>query len=482
MVKKKIKNFISCPPSLPPLFFTEIWERFSYYGMRSILLLYIYYSTTSGGLGLPQITAASIVSIYGSLIHISSLGGGYLGDRILNPYKTVLIGSFLIMIGHIILAIPGGFYALLISLALIIVGTGFLKPNVATMVGLSYTDGDNKRDVGYLLFVMVINIGAFVAPLIVGYFGETYSFHLGFSLAAIGMFFGLLIYIFSKKRMNKEFFKTSNPLNVKEKKKLMKIVLIVIVFIMIAIFILNIYDLLIVENMISLIAIIIVIVPILFFSKLLKSNNYGKIEKNKIKGLIPLFLGGVLMFMIHGQISTTLTIFSKEHISLGWIPVSWIQSIDPMFYLILLPVFAYILSKFKSNPPSAPFKFSIGLFFAGSSFLILSVALIIYGTNVLINPIWLLFSLFILTIGYSLIYPTGLSITSKLSPKDSKSQMMGIWLISESVASALVSQIVKLYSSNELSYFALTGLVVIIGGVILFLVRKPITKLMMNVT
>ena len=193
-------SFFGHPRGLATLFFTEMWERFSYYGMRAILLFYMYYSVAEGGLGFDKTTAASIMSIYGSLVYLSSVIGGFLSDRVLGSRKTVFIGGVLIMFGHIALATPFGRVALFVSIALIVIGTGLLKPNVSGMVGDLYSDTDPRRDAGFSIFVFGINMGAFIAPIAVGYLGQNVNFHLGFSLAAIGMFFGLVQYVMDGKK------------------------------------------------------------------------------------------------------------------------------------------------------------------------------------------------------------------------------------------------------------------------------------------
>ena len=215
--KPQDKTFLGHPRGLATLFFTEMWERFSYYGMRAILLFYMYYSVTKGGLGFDKTTAASIMSIYGSLVYLSSVFGGFVSDRVLGSRKTVFIGGVLIMFGHIALATPFGRTALYISIALIVIGTGLLKPNVSNMVGDLYSDNDLRRDAGFSIFVFGINMGAFLAPIIVGYLGQNVNFHLGFSLAAIGMFFGLVQYsIDGKKYLSKESLYPSDPIEGKE--------------------------------------------------------------------------------------------------------------------------------------------------------------------------------------------------------------------------------------------------------------------------
>ena len=214
---EKQKTFFGHPIGLSTLFFTEMWERFSYYGMRAILLYYMYYSVQDGGLGMDKTTAASVMAIYGSLVFLSSVVGGFVSDRILGSRKTVFYGGILIMLGHIALATPFGQVALYLSIALIIFGTGFLKPNISDMVGGIYEKEDDRRDAGFSIFVFGINLGAFVAPYLVGYLGQEVNFHLGFSLAAIGMFFGLVKYVMDgKKYLPESSLYPTDPLSQKD--------------------------------------------------------------------------------------------------------------------------------------------------------------------------------------------------------------------------------------------------------------------------
>ena len=214
------KGFFGHPKGLFTLFFTEFWERFSYYGMRAILIFYMYYELHEGGLGLERGTANSIMAIYGSLVYMSGIIGGWLSDRVWGPRKTMFYGGILIMIGHFILALPLALTGLLISMVFIIIGTGLLKTNVSSIVGEIYAEKDSRRDSGFSIFYMGINMGAFLAPFIVGTVGETYSFHLGFGLAGIGMLIGLIIYIATqKKNLGLAGLQVPNPLNEAEKKK-----------------------------------------------------------------------------------------------------------------------------------------------------------------------------------------------------------------------------------------------------------------------
>ncbi|NAO99952.1 MFS transporter, partial [Halomonas sp. MG34] len=185
------RGFFGQPKGLFTLFFTEFWERFSYYGMRALLLFYMYTEIADGGLGIDDGTAKSIMAIYGSLVYMSGIIGGWIADRLLGTQRTVFYGGVLIMAGHIVLALPAGTTALFISMFLIVIGTGLLKPNVSNIVGDMYSPQDVRRDSGFSIFYMGINMGGLLAPLIVGTIGQEYNYHLGFGLAAVGMLVGL---------------------------------------------------------------------------------------------------------------------------------------------------------------------------------------------------------------------------------------------------------------------------------------------------
>ncbi|SCC35244.1 amino acid/peptide transporter (Peptide:H+ symporter) [Priestia flexa] len=214
------KGFFGHPKGLFTLFFTEFWERFSYYGMKALLIVYLYTEVSKGGLGIDNGTAASIMSIYGALVYMSGIIGGWIADRILGTSRTVFWGGVLIMIGHIVLALPAGFNGVLVAMLFIILGTGLLKPNVSSVVGDLYRENDNRRDAAFSIFYMGINLGAFIAPLIVSTLGENYGFHLGFGAAAVGMLGGLIVFSMTKKKnLGLAGTEVPNPLKPGERKK-----------------------------------------------------------------------------------------------------------------------------------------------------------------------------------------------------------------------------------------------------------------------
>lgn len=328
-------SFFGHPRGLATLFFTEMWERFSYYGMRAILLFYMYYSVAEGGLGFDKTTAASIMSIYGSLVYLSSVIGGFLSDRVLGSRKTVFIGGVLIMFGHIALATPFGRVALFVSIALIVIGTGLLKPNVSGMVGDLYSDTDPRRDAGFSIFVFGINMGAFIAPIAVGYLGQNVNFHLGFSLAAIGMFFGLVQYVMDgKKYLSNNSLYPNDPIEGEELKKVAVKSGLGAVLLILILIIMKLFDALNITNIINLITVIAVLIPVYYFVMMLGSKKTTKEERSRVFAYIPLFLASILFWSIEEQGSVVLALFANEQTRLTIFghafPSSLFQSMNPL--------------------------------------------------------------------------------------------------------------------------------------------------------
>ena len=483
----KEATFLGHPRGLSTLFFTEMWERFSYYGMRAILLYYMYYEVSKGGLGIPQATAASIMSIYGSLVYLSSTIGGFISDRILGSRRTVFIGGVLIMFGHIALATPFGKTALFISIALIVIGTGLLKPNVSEMVGGLYSEEDPKRDAGFSIFVFGINLGAFISPIIVGYLGQNVNFHLGFSLAAIGMFFGLIQYTLDgKKYLSKDSLYPTDTLEPHEFKSLAKKVTIGVVAIALILFIMSLFGMLTILNVINLITILAVLIPIYYFVAMLSSRKITKKERSRVLAYIPLFIASILFWSIEEQGSVVLALFAEQqtrlHI-LSWsFPASIFQSMNPLFIMLYVPFFAFLWTKLGNKQPSSAAKFAYGLFFAGISFLWMMLPGMLFGTGAKVSPFWLIISWALVIVGEMLISPIGLSVTTKLAPKAFQSQMMSMWFISDAVAQAFNAQLVRYYSTKtEVAYFGSVGVATIVFGLILLAFVPKIKKLMEGV-
>ncbi|MGY0693470.1 peptide MFS transporter [Virgibacillus sp. FSP13] len=481
------KGFFGHPKGLFTLFFTEFWERFSYYGMRAILLFYMYYELSKGGLGIDQGTAASIMAVYGSLVYMSGIIGGWISDRLLGSTRTTFYGGILIMFGHIVLSFPGSLTFLFISMALIVLGTGLLKPNVSNIVGDLYSKEDNRRDSGFSIFYMGINLGALIAPLIVGTIGQEYNFHLGFSLAAIGMFVGLIIFIFTKgKYLGPAGSTVPNPLSGSEKKTVFKrfgigaIIVILLGAITIPTGILTINGFTMIVSLLG------IVIPTCYFIVMYRSKKTTEVERSRLLAYIPMFIAAIMFWAIQEQGSIILARFADQRTDLSLagfeLQSSWFQSLNPLFIVLLAPVFAWLWIRLGKSQPSTPKKFSLGLFFAGLSFLVMIVPAIINGTDTLVNPLWLVLSFFLVVIGELCLSPVGLSATTKLAPAAFSAQTMSLWFLSNASAQAINAQIVKLYSPDtEILYFGIIGGISILLGFILFAASKKIHVFMRGI-
>lgn len=481
------KSFLGQPKGLSTLFFTEMWERFSYYGMRAILLYYIYDTVANGGLGLPKETALAIMSIYGSLVFMSSIVGGWISDRVLGPRKTVFFGGLFIMIGHIVLATPFGISALFLSILFIVIGTGMLKPNVSGMVGHLYSDSDTRRDAGFSIFYMGINIGALIAPFIVGTLGQTYNYHVGFSIAAFGMFFGLLQYYFQgKKTLGTIGLVPTNPMDTREKKKFTRSLLLALLFTVVLFGGAYLSSHLTIAFFINTISVVGILLPVYYFVKMLTANNVTAEEKTRVLGYIPLFIGGIIFWSLEEQGSSIFALFANDRTKdqLFGLPIasSWFQSLNPIFVVLLTPVFVALWTKLGKRQPSTVVKFSVGLVITGCSFLIMMLPGILYGTSGKVSPMWLFGSFFVMIIGEMCISPVGLSVTTKLAPKAFESQTVAIWLLSDAASQAINAQIARFYTpQTESAYFGIVGLVAVVAGILLFTIKNPIKRLMGSV-
>lgn len=480
------KGFFGHPKGLFTLFFTEFWERFSYYGMRAILVYYMYYEVSKGGLGLDEATALAIMSIYGSLVYMSGIIGGWLADRVFGTSKAVFYGGILIMFGHIALAIPGNVALFFISMVLIVLGTGLLKPNVSSVVGEIYSEQDTRRDSGFSIFYMGINLGGFLAPLIVGS-AMGYSFHLGFGIAAIGMFIGLLVFIFTKKKnLGLAGTIVHNPLSPDEKKKVFTRFGLAAILIAIICAIAIPAGLLTINSFIALVGILGLLIPTLYFIVMYRSPKTTDVERSRIIAYIPLFIASVMFWAIQEQGSTILANYADKRTQLDFagihISPAWFQSLNPLFIIIFAPVFAWLWVKLGKRQPSIPQKFSLGLLFAGLSFLVILLPAYFGGADSLVNPLWLVLSYFIVVLGELCLSPVGLSATTKLAPAAFSAQTMSLWFLSNAAAQAINAQIVKFYTpATEMTYFGVIGGASIVLSIILFVLAPKIQGFMKGI-
>ncbi|KAB7667610.1 peptide MFS transporter [Bacillus sp. B1-b2] len=481
------KGFFGHPKGLFTLFFTEFWERFSYYGMRAILVYYMYYEVSKGGLGISEGLALSIASIYGSLVYMSGVIGGWLADRIFGTSRAVFYGGIFIMFGHIVLAFPGSITMFFISMVLIVIGTGLLKPNVSSIVGEMYSPEDARRDAGFSIFYMGINLGGFLAPIIVGEIGMNYSFHLGFSIAAIGMLIGLIVFMMTKKKnLGLAGTVVPNPLSKKEKKKVFTIIGTGLVVLAIILAITIPLGYLTFNSFITIIGILGFLIPTIYITVMYRSPKTTADERSRLIAYIPLFLASVMFWAIQEQGSTILASYADKRTQLDFagfsISPALFQSINPLFIIILAPVFAWIWIKLGNRQPSIPKKFSIALLFAGLSFIIMMLPAYLGGENTLVSPLWLVLSYFLVVVGELCLSPVGLSATTKLAPAAFSAQTMSLWFLSSAAAQALNAQIAPLFTKiSEVTYFGILGGTAVVLSIVLFLLSPMIQHKMKGI-
>ncbi|MFS0841017.1 peptide MFS transporter [Paenibacillus sp. 1P03SA] len=479
------KGFFGHPKGLFTLFFTEFWERFSYYGMKAILVFYMYYEVTRGGLGFPEGTALAIVSIYGSLVYMSGIIGGWLADRLLGTSRAVFYGGILIMFGHLVLAVPGNVALFFVSMVLIVLGTGLLKPNVSSIVGEIYSEQDTRRDSGFSIFYMGINLGGFLSPLIVGTVGMK-NFHLGFGLAAIGMFLGLVLFVLTKKKnLGLAGTVVANPMSPAEKKKVFTIMGIGIVVVAVLVAIAIPAGLLTFSTFIKLIGVLGLLIPTIYFIVMYRSPKTTAVERSRLVAYIPLFIASIMFWAIQEQGSTILANYADKRTQLDFmglnISPAWFQSLNPLFIIVFAPVFAWLWMRLGDRQPTIPKKFSLGLLFAGLSFLVILLPAY-FGGDALVNPLWLVLSYFIVVVGELCLSPVGLSATTKLAPAAFTAQTMSLWFLSNAAAQAINAQIVKFYTpETEMVYFGVIGGAAIVLSLVLYVLSPKIQGYMKGV-
>jgi POT family proton-dependent oligopeptide transporter len=444
------KTFFGHPRGLSTLFFTEMWERFSYYGLRAILILFMTASIADGGLGFPVAKAAAIVGIYTAAVYVMALPGGWVADRIVGQRRAVLVGGAVIAAGHFSMAIAGlpTFY---LGLLLIVLGTGLLKPNISAMVGELYQNEEGaRRDAGFSIFYMGINLGAFIAPLIVGGLGQRVNWHIGFAAAGIGMILGLTQYVLGGKYLGAAGLHPEGT--IEQRRANMRRLIIGLIVFLVGIGLLA-YFRVPVQTVARAAGTVIVGSTALYFIYVFVAGNLTREEKGRVGAIGVFFLAAALFWSGFEQASTSLNLVAQRLTDLnvgGWdVPASWFQSINPLFIISLAPVFAWLwvwLSRRKAEP-SSPRKFSIGLILLGLGFLVVmaGTARVASGSIARMGPWWLILTYFLHTTGELTLSPVGLSTITKLSPHRMVGQMMGIWFMAAAlgnlIAGLLAAQI-----------------------------------------
>jgi POT family proton-dependent oligopeptide transporter len=482
------------PRGLLTLFFTEMWERLSYYGMRALLVLFMTDQMMSGGMALDDRTATAIYGIYTAAVYLVALPGGWIADRLLGAQRAIFIGGIIIMSGHFVLAVPS-VYAFFLGLLLVVLGTGLLKPNVSAIVGELYTPGDPRRDGGFTIFYMGINLGAFLGPLVCGTLGQSPNFgwHYGFAAAGVGMLFGVVQFWMTKQSLGDAGLEPSSTGDAERDAVGRRrgwlgvsvgLLIVVSVGLLAMSGALDLNPLAISRQTTYLIA----AMAVLYFSYLLFFAKLESIERKRVLVLIVLFLGASMFWSGFEQAGSSLNIFADRHTVLQWGPFTllstWFQSLNSAFIIIFAPVFAWMwvwLAKRNLNP-STPAKFGLGLVLLAIGFFMMVGASMIVASGEQALPTWLLFTYLFHTLGELALSPVGLSATTKLSPKRFVGQMMGIWFLATALGNLIAGQIAGDFNPNDLQAFPgqYWQIVLTTGGtgLILLVFTKPIKKLM----
>ena len=421
------------PRGLSTLFFTEMWERFSYYGMRGFLILYM-----TKALGFTDPHAGAVYGNYVGSVWLAAIFGGIIADRWLGHYRSVLLGGTIIALGHFTLALHAlpFFYA---GLSLIVLGTGLLKPNVSTLVGALYEQGDERRDAGFSVFYMGINLGALLGPLVAGKLAEGVDWHLGFACAGVGMTLGLAQYVLGRRRLAPAIERLAARPG-----------------------------------------------PAAVSPGLAPGVSHGGFtaaDWKRMTAVVVFFAFASLFWGAYEQAGSTLNLFADRYVHLELLGIklyaSWFVSIQAAFVILLSPAFAWLWVKLGPRQPSSPAKFALALLFVGLAFVLLMPAGAIAQGGVRISPLWLVAVYFIEELGELCLSPVGLSVVTKLAPKQVVGLMMGVFFLSNALGNKLAGWSAGFISTTPLPrLFGVTAAVTLGAAAVMFLLIKPVRRLM----
>ncbi|WP_372844404.1 peptide MFS transporter [Psychrobacter sp.] len=491
-------GFMGHPKPLRPLFFTEMWERFSYYSIRPLLVLFMVATVGSGGFGFDEATASAIYGIFAGSLYLAAVPGGWLADNWLGQERALWWGSIIIALGHLCIALSAmfGMTLFFIGLICIVLGSGLFKTCISVMVGALYPKGDARRDGGFTLFYMGINIGALLAALIVGVFKEKGMWHVGFGVGGLGMLASLLIYRFSaKKTLNRyasakniepEWEQTTGLFKNVGRWVIGFLALLTAVVVLVASGILGFNPEIVAQYMTYIIAAVV----ILYFVVMFISPRLDKTDKLRLLICFILIIGSTLFWSSFEQQPTSFNLFADRYTDLNVlgfeIPSIWFQSLNPLFILLLAPIASIVWVKLANRglEPSSMVKFALGMLLtaAGFALMIFASKSILTSEGGLASPLWLVGSLLLLTLGELALSPVGLSAMTKLAPKGMQGQMMGLFF-----ASVALGNLVAAFFGGHVTADKIEGLpglfttmtvFLVVTAVILLLLAKPINNML----
>ncbi|MFA6957588.1 MAG: peptide MFS transporter [Thermoanaerobaculia bacterium] len=473
------------PRGLATLFFTEMWERFSYYGMRALLVLFMTDQIANKGLGWDTVKATAIYGLYTFAVYAVALPGGWMADRIFGKRKAVFIGGVFIALGQFTLVAPGetAFFA---GLALIVAGTALLKPNISAIVGDLYKGADGaRRDAGFSIYYMGINIGAFLAPLVCSYLGERINWHYGFLAAGIGMVLGLVQYVYGLKYFGEAGHLSADsntPERIRAAWKSLAVGIGLVVAIAAGLLFLRSTGTLNITlvTFAQSTGVILVVIAVLYFASVIIFGCQNADERKRVGVIACLFLGAAMFWSGFEQAGSSMSLFAENltnRVIFGWeVPTGWFQSINALFIILLAPVVGMIWVKLGSRNPSIPVKFGMGLIMLGIGFLVLAWGSPAPGVSVKVSPNWLVATYFLHTIAELCLSPVGLSSITKLAPERLVSQMMGTWFLGAALGNLIAGLVAGFIESLPVAQIFNTVAMIVGATGFLFLLCSPLIK------
>lgn len=479
------------PRGLYTLFFTEMWERFSYYGMRALLVLFMVDAVQKGGMGMDDKLAYAIYGLYTAAVYLMSLPGGWLADRLWGAQRAVWYGGIVIALGHFTLALPWvqTFY---LGLVFVVVGSGILKPNMSGLVADLYPEGGSRRDAGFTIFYMGVNLGAFIGPLICGWLAKEMGWHWGFGAAGVGMVLGLIQFKLSRHLLGTAGVHRGNdkPLHIGE-----KIILFGGTGAGLLTLVLGLSGVIKLDPvaLAQVMTYVILAIGLAFFIFAFGFCGLDTQEKKRVAMIVVLFLASALFWAGFEQAGSSFNLFAERHTlrNLSWlnyeIPAAWFQALGPVFIIAFAPVFAWLwvwLAR-RNLDPSTPVKFAFGLLLLGAGFVVMAGAAKIVASGQQAWPTWLVTTYLLHTFGELCLSPVGLSSVTKLAPRKLVGQMMGIWFLATSLGNLLAGLLAGEFNADTLPHWPTLYLKIVIlpaiAGILLIVFSRPIKRLMSGV-
>ncbi|NJN26256.1 MAG: peptide MFS transporter [Cyclobacteriaceae bacterium] len=486
------------PVGLYTLFATEFWERFSYYGMRALLVLYLTASFTEGGFGMERTAALEIYAIFTGLVYLTPILGGLFADKLLGQRKAIYIGGIVMALGQFALAASVSYdlggdmemrkYLLFCGLGLLILGNGFFKPNISTMVGGLYEPNDPRKDSAFTIFYMGINLGAFLSPFVAGGLGEKVGWHYGYISAGVGMIIGLVWFYFRRFSLNDVGMPPNRDQNRFSLilKDWLHIIYFSLACVLVVLGIIKLIDL-VSNNTLDVVKLVAAIMGGAYLLWAIFQGTSGKDQWSRVFVIIVLAVFNVIFWSGFEQAGGTFNLFAEantDRLVMGWdVPASWFQAINAIFIVMLAPLFSMLwmrLAEMGKNPRT-PYKFAFGLLLMGLGFVVMTGAQNNADTGLLVSPLWLVGVYFLHTAGELCISPVGLSMITKLSPPKIVSAMMGLWMGSIALGNYLAGTLEGILKNYDFQLYPFIATEAIISSLVLLALAPLLSKMMKGI-